>query len=327
MLDKSVTSEAMRAAREPQLMALLKEICHNAYACSYQQNTFPGETDPCGRCANCMADKALGENWRESADRSFPGYREPDKDSADDVDKNWPWGDKLYDMDDWPGYDCCAREGCNHYRIEHDVRLGNTVYVAPGREEAAKQFENAHFIGCANAGCECTEFIESQTSAGVSPVSAKVERTGAEVLIRPQERGISAEPPGYREWISVEKELPAPNWYGLICTAEKAIEVAYFRRDAVGESTLDTFWQLERTDPCDETIRLEPEQVTHWMPLPEPPGSPNSPRVEASGYREMREALERALEVMEEVEQHECREFFTHTKKEMRKALEVSNGK
>jgi NTP pyrophosphatase (non-canonical NTP hydrolase) len=73
------------------------------------------------------------------------------------------------------------------------------------------------------------------------------------------------------KWISVEEKLPDANWYGLISTTEGNIEVAYFRRDPDGPQSVDTFWQLERTNPQDETIRLDAEQVTHWQPLPAPP--------------------------------------------------------
>ena len=58
--------EVAPVSPEPPLLELLKKICQNAYACHYQQNTFPGESDPCGRCANCMADEVLGKNWREA---------------------------------------------------------------------------------------------------------------------------------------------------------------------------------------------------------------------------------------------------------------------
>ncbi len=52
--------------REAKLFSLLLKICRNAYACHYQQNTFPGDTDPCGKCANCMADEILGVNWEKA---------------------------------------------------------------------------------------------------------------------------------------------------------------------------------------------------------------------------------------------------------------------
>lgn len=48
-------------------MSLLLDICRNAFACHYQQNTFPGDSDPCGKCANCLADAALGKEWRNAS--------------------------------------------------------------------------------------------------------------------------------------------------------------------------------------------------------------------------------------------------------------------
>lgn len=86
---------------------------------------------------------------------------------------------------------------------------------------------------------------------------------GRELLQAVQER---------ERWISVEERLPEPNWYGLIFTTNDMIEMAYFRRDAVEPLRISTFWQLERTAPQDETINLDLEQVTHWRPLPKPPG-------------------------------------------------------
>lgn len=47
---------------------ILKTAISGTFACHYQQNTFPGESEPCGECAHCKADKILGEGWE---DRKF----------------------------------------------------------------------------------------------------------------------------------------------------------------------------------------------------------------------------------------------------------------
>lgn len=97
--------------------------------------------------------------------------------------------------------------------------------------------------------------------------------------------------PGYREWISVEEKLPEmfdslPEdgiyWSKSVLAAEgSAMELAKYHTGKEGNR-----WLTETGDEM---------EVTHWMPLPEAPGSPNSPRVEAPGYREMREALRKIL--------------------------------
>jgi hypothetical protein len=51
-----------------ELFELLKDIRHNSYACAYQQNTFPGDSDPCGQCSPCRIDKVLGEGWETKSD-------------------------------------------------------------------------------------------------------------------------------------------------------------------------------------------------------------------------------------------------------------------
>lgn len=69
-------------------------------------------------------------------------------------------------------------------------------------------------------------------------------------------------------WISVGEYLPDPNWYGLICTSERHIEEAYFRRDPIGPLELKTCWHLTHTDSYGDLIELDLQQVTHWRPLP-----------------------------------------------------------
>lgn len=68
-------------------------------------------------------------------------------------------------------------------------------------------------------------------------------------------------------WRKIENELPAVGASVLVFTNEGHIELGW-RIDA------DSF-QLERTDPCDELIsfRFRDGQLTHWMPLPDPPAS------------------------------------------------------
>ncbi len=59
-------------------------------------------------------------------------------------------------------YDECADPRCTHYRCEHDIRFGKLVYVAPGCEGLAREFENSWCPGCANADCPCEKFKESK---------------------------------------------------------------------------------------------------------------------------------------------------------------------
>lgn len=46
---------------------ILRSVISGTYACHYQQNTFPGESEPCGDCAHCRADKILGEGWENKS--------------------------------------------------------------------------------------------------------------------------------------------------------------------------------------------------------------------------------------------------------------------
>jgi len=63
-------------------------------------------------------------------------------------------------IDCWPGYDLCADPRCHHYRCEHDIHLGKAVYVRPGCEEQAKEFEDVSHEGCWNEDCPCVRFLE-----------------------------------------------------------------------------------------------------------------------------------------------------------------------
>jgi len=77
----------------------------------------------------------------------------------DDIIIEEPDG-RLVLLDEWSGYDSCLRPGCGHYRCEHEVALGKTIYVKPGFEEQAKRREKSFVPGCANAGCECRKFLD-----------------------------------------------------------------------------------------------------------------------------------------------------------------------
>lgn len=60
----------------------------------------------------------------------------------------------------WPGYDNCADPRCRHFRCEHDVHFGPPIYVRPGTE-SDQHLGPIDIDGCANAGCLCEKFQES----------------------------------------------------------------------------------------------------------------------------------------------------------------------
>ena len=71
------------------------------------------------------------------------------------------YGDRIYLLDEWPGYDCCADPRCTHYRCEHDLHLGPAIYIAPHIDPATVP-DRWDIDGCANADCPCERFQERE---------------------------------------------------------------------------------------------------------------------------------------------------------------------
>jgi hypothetical protein len=71
------------------------------------------------------------------------------------------YGDRVYLIEEWPGYDCCADQRCTHYRCEHNIHLGPPIYLAPGIDPATVP-DHMDWDGCANADCPCERFQEGQ---------------------------------------------------------------------------------------------------------------------------------------------------------------------
>jgi hypothetical protein len=69
-------------------------------------------------------------------------------------------------------------------------------------------------------------------------------------------------------WVSCERILPKPGDIVLIYAGGN-IETAYLSQGS-SNGPFDRF-TLERSAPMDEGIEFKLEQVSHWMPLPEPP--------------------------------------------------------
>ncbi len=69
-------------------------------------------------------------------------------------------------------------------------------------------------------------------------------------------------------WISVLKFKPPLSTMVLLATNEGFVETGWRCFD-----DRDEIFQLERTAPQDTPIiyRIRDGQITHWMPLPEPP--------------------------------------------------------
>lgn len=63
---------------------------------------------------------------------------------------------RLVTLDEWRGYNECARLGCGHYLCEHAF----TTELPPegaGEKAAPPIITDA---GCGNAGCDCTGFLD-----------------------------------------------------------------------------------------------------------------------------------------------------------------------
>jgi hypothetical protein len=67
------------------------------------------------------------------------------------------------------------------------------------------------------------------------------------------------------EWIKVVDRLPNSSNVVLFCIIGREVcEMGWLQIE--GDK-----WQSVETAPQDEPIYFDLEQVTHWMPLPEPP--------------------------------------------------------
>ena len=78
-----------------------------------------------------------------------------------------------------------------------------------------------------------------------------------------------------QEWISVKDELPEDSGYYLVVYRDKyngSISIAF---DMYVKCNVGEWWESEFA--CDITkqflwaAKLQEQEVTHWMPLPEPP--------------------------------------------------------
>lgn len=78
-----------------------------------------------------------------------------------------------------------------------------------------------------------------------------------------------------QEWISVEDRLPEDSGYYLVVYRDKyngSISIAF---DMYVKCNVGEWWESEFA--CDITkqflwaAKLQEQEVTHWMPLPEPP--------------------------------------------------------
>lgn len=81
------------------------------------------------------------------------------------------------------------------------------------------------------------------------------------------------------KWISVEEKLPPDNedyqvWEkgAIIATAAHYYTKAYFLENYDDEDYMEEGWYYSFKYPFDDYIdHSSPLEVTHWMPLPEPP--------------------------------------------------------
>lgn len=69
------------------------------------------------------------------------------------------------------------------------------------------------------------------------------------------------------EWISVKDGVPEARSYVLVKIKNSGIWGAFYKY--WGDESLGNEWDLPRYD-CD-AFNWENEEITHWMPLPEPP--------------------------------------------------------
>lgn len=87
----------------------------------------------------------------------------------------------------------------------------------------------------------------------------------------------------FGRWISVADKAPElDKWvigYGKICW-EEAFSVRPVRRRELRYPTSRIAWECEETS--NEGDNIEIDEVTHWMPLPEPPESTPYPRTHST---------------------------------------------
>ena len=68
------------------------------------------------------------------------------------------------------------------------------------------------------------------------------------------------------EWISVEEELPETDMRVLFLVAPNGIPVA-----GIAAMDKNGTWLDEQSDAYNEPLEWYAGEVSHWMPLPEPP--------------------------------------------------------
>jgi len=87
------------------------------------------------------------------------------------------------------------------------------------------------------------------------------------------------------EWIKVDDRLPEPGVWVLVyrCVRWYDAEVAQYRVPPAGHGFYTRpFWRMADDNAGDAT------DVTHWMPMPEPPTShPPAHWVRRDGYKEL----------------------------------------
>lgn len=74
------------------------------------------------------------------------------------------------------------------------------------------------------------------------------------------------------DWISVEYQLPIPETPVLVTTKQNGVQVLFRvweRCNPMIEPYYPDF--LYWDDPNNDGMCIEDDQITHWMPLPEPP--------------------------------------------------------
>ena len=78
-----------------------------------------------------------------------------------------------------------------------------------------------------------------------------------------------------QEWISVDDRLPENSGYYLVVYRDKYNESISIAFDMYVKCNIGEWWESEFA--CDITnqflwaTRLQEQEVTHWMPLPQPP--------------------------------------------------------
>jgi hypothetical protein len=71
-------------------------------------------------------------------------------------------------------------------------------------------------------------------------------------------------------WIPCSERLPEPKWPVLFCIFTRANKYVAMGQRTVGMSD-ESIWLDTDTDRYGDNLEWYEAQVTHWMPLPEPP--------------------------------------------------------